>query len=636
VSPWRLDEEIVRELHRAQIAGRPGILAILTVAELDQLRSRLGDRAEQAITELVDELVAIGAPVLEQHSARAEGGFYLLMPETDLVAGRDRLGRLSQAIARTLIDVDGEQIRVTPVVGHAAFAAAGTADELRHHAAVAVRSAELHLDLIPVEFSPDLPAPSEPRTPVAGPSSGKEPARSARIERWGIGLQIAFTLALLLLLPFISYVAVWYGGFDLTAITYPLVAVALLGTAATIWAESFQAVGAVQPPAAIGPPPPASAIVAAYLPNEAATILATVMNLLTQDYPGRLQVILAYNTPQHLPVEDRLAEIAARDPRLLLLRVEGSTSKAQNVNAALRYVHGEFVGVFDADHHPEPGSFLRAWQWLSNGQDVVQGHCVVRNGGSSRISRLVAVEFESIYAVSHPGRARLHGFGIFGGSNGYWRSESLRQIRMQGAMLTEDIDSSMRSLLDGFHIVSDPGLISTELAPTTLSALWNQRMRWAQGWTQTAQRHLRPALRSDKLSLRQKLGAAFLLGWTQIVPWVTIQVIPILAFTAWRDGGVGRVDLLVPTFVLLSLFTFTVGPAQAVFAYVLGDPRIRRHGLWFWVYAVHSLVWFAEFKNLISRVAQLKELVGERQWRVTPRAQETTGVRAENDHQRTG
>ena len=41
-----------------------------------------------------------------------------------------------------------------------------------------------------------------------------------------------------------------------------------------------------------------------------------------------------------------------------------------------RHVRGEFVGVFDADHHPEPGAFQRAWRWLaSTGTDVVQGHC---------------------------------------------------------------------------------------------------------------------------------------------------------------------------------------------------------------------------------------------------------------------
>ena len=100
---------------------------------------------------------------------------------------------------------------------------------------------------------------------------------------------------------------------------------------------------------------------------------------------------------------------------------------------------------------------------------------------------------------------------------------------------------------------------------------------------------------------------------------MTIQVIPILAFNAWHDGGLGHLDWLIPLFVLLSVFTLTVGVAQTVFAYVLGDPSIRRHPGWFVLYAIHSTLWFGEFKNVIARVAHLKELTGDRQWRITPR-----------------
>lgn len=83
----------------------------------------------------------------------------------------------------------------------------------------------------------------------------------------------------------------------------------------------------------------------------------------------------------------------------------------------------------------------------------------------------MAVEFETIYSVSHPGRQRLHDFGIFGGSNGYWRTDLLRSIRMRGSMLTEDIDSALRVVERGGRIVSDPFLVTRELAPTTLKAL---------------------------------------------------------------------------------------------------------------------------------------------------------------------
>lgn len=61
-------------------------------------------------------------------------------------------------------------------------------------------------------------------------------------------------------------------------------------------------------------------------------------------------------------------------------RVAKSTSKAENINVALAKARSAFVGIFDADHHPEPESFIRAWRWLSNGYDVVQGHNVICNG----------------------------------------------------------------------------------------------------------------------------------------------------------------------------------------------------------------------------------------------------------------
>jgi cellulose synthase/poly-beta-1,6-N-acetylglucosamine synthase-like glycosyltransferase len=233
---------------------------------------------------------------------------------------------------------------------------------------------------------------------------------------------------------------------------------------------------------------------------------------------------------------------------------------------------------------------------------------------------MVAVEFEAIYAVSHPGRARLHGFGIFGGSNGYWRTELLRRIRMHGFMLTEDIDSSIRAVEAGCRIASDPHLVSRELAPTTLKALWNQRMRWAQGWFQVSLRHLLRAVRSPHLSRRQKLGFVHLLGWRELYPWLSVQMFPIVVYWAWRHGSLDRVDWLVPIFVLTSLFTFSTGPGQTLFAYLLADPQVRRERGWFVFYLVAASLFYTPYKNLIAVVAQLKELMRERQWKVTPRA----------------
>jgi cellulose synthase/poly-beta-1,6-N-acetylglucosamine synthase-like glycosyltransferase len=371
-------------------------------------------------------------------------------------------------------------------------------------------------------------------------------------------------------------------------------------------------------PDGVPPFPAATAIIAAYLPNESEVVVATVRQFLRIHYEGALQVILAYNTPHDLPVEETLRAVAAAEGgRLSLLRVDGSTSKAENVNAALNIATGEFVGVFDADHHPAHDAFTRAACWLMAGYDVVQGHCAVRNGHASRLSRTVAVEFESMYAITHPGRARMAGFGIFGGSNGYWRTSLLQRIQMRPTMLTEDIDSTIRALMQGARITADPGLLSYELAPVTLRPLVRQRLRWAQGWSQVARQHLGAALRSPALNSRQKIGMLYLFGWGEVYPWISLAVYSVLLFAVLHPGT--HMGLRYDTGYLLgAMIMFATGPVQAAFAYAVAEPEMRRRRGWF-IWYMLACSPYTEFKNALVRVALLKELLGEFRWHITPR-----------------
>ncbi|ABS01822.1 response regulator [Kineococcus radiotolerans] len=642
LSPSAMAAEVGREVERAGAGGRQGALAVLEVAELSPLRARFGARGE---AELALQVAAVlGAATTAVPGARLgraqDGRFLALLPDVAPDRVHELLAEASQEVVRRRVTVAGEALDLTPVTGWVALTdvvgaehpvdpdadprgAAGTGERAVALAATAAGAASMHLDLQPVRWTTQLGGVPVPAQAPAGPS---------RWRRWRSAVrtpfQVLLTLVVGVVVPFLVYVAVWrFTGIDLGPVAYLVVVGALVVTAGSIWVEGLLALDPVRPPAETGGPHPrASAIIAAYLPNEALTIVETVEAFLAQDYPGELQVVLAYNGPDRLPVEDALEAIAARDPRFVPLRVEGSTSKAQNVNAGLAVVSGEFVGVFDADHHPEPSSFRRAWRWLGGGYDVVQGHCVVRNGDASWVARTTAVEFESIYAVSHPGRARLHGFGVFGGSNGYWRTDLLRRTRMHGFMLTEDIDSSLRVVEAGGRIANDPALLSRELAPTTLKAVWNQRMRWAQGWFQVSLKHLPRAWGSPHLGLRQKLGMTFLLGWREVYPWISLQAYPVVAYLAWRSGGLQNLDWAVPLFVLTTLFTTSVGPGQTLTARRVAVPEIRRQRWWFLRYLFVSSFFYTEFKNVIARVAQIKEFTGEREWKVTPRSVVVAGA----------
>ncbi|MFH7243981.1 MAG: glycosyltransferase [Spirulina sp.] len=365
--------------------------------------------------------------------------------------------------------------------------------------------------------------------------------------------------------------------------------------------------------------PVVSVVIAAYLPNEQDIIEETLLHWLTQvDSPAAgWEVILAYNTPTWLPVEHRLQRLARRYPALVLLPVEGSHSKAENLNAALGIVKGAMTCIFDADHHPAPDCLRRAWAWLATGQyDGVQGRNIIRNAQDNWITHLVAVEFECTYGVSHYGRSLLADTALFGGSNGYWRTTALRELGFSATRLTEDIDATVRGLLRGRRLVHDPAIITTELAPNQLRGLWLQRQRWSQGWLEVAGLYLGRVARSPHLDPVQKGYWLLMLLFSQGFYLLVWQVVPMMfsIHLSISDRDVVFENLNLAMMGLLALSTL-LQVALAMRFRPASSSYSRRHGLF---YCLLSPVYFW-FKVAIGMVALYNHLCGSRVWHVTAR-----------------
>lgn len=455
--------------------------------------------------------------------------------------------------------------------------------------------------------------------------------RYARLTRRSqMTVDIVAHLILPFVVGFVVYVPVELFLPALLSWWYIALVAALLATSLLISVECARACRFPDPPADEVPAdelPTIGIVVAAYLVNEAETIMESLHHQLSVDYPvDKLVVVCAYNTPRPLPVEAELAELAAEDPRFIALCVEGSTSKAENVNAALDYLNGhvDVIGFFDADHHPHPSVPRRVARWLGNAAgsqryDVVQGQCMIRNADDSFVSATVAAEFAMMYAVSHPGRTAVNGFGIFGGSNGFWRTEMINRIGMSAEMLTEDIDATSRALLEGARIATDPRIVSTELAPVSWGQLWRQRMRWAQGWWEVTVRHTMPLLRSPLLSEQQKRGVVFLYVWRIVHPWLATQMWPLMAALLLVGGRQARHGWGVPIFLLTTALTMGMPMLQALVAQRLAPPGLRERSRIFWRFGLVSVLFYSEFKAIINRAAVVRDLFGVHQWTVTPR-----------------
>ena len=77
---------------------------------------------------------------------------------------------------------------------------------------------------------------------------------------------------------------------------------------------------------------------------------------------------------------------------------------------------------------------------------------------------------------------------------------------------------------------------------------------------------------------------------------------------------------------LLTLFVTASGPLQTLAAWRLAAPEVRRHKRWFVGAAFANLFFYTELKNIVNRVAQLKQLRGEHRWVVTPRSADSSGT----------
>lgn len=364
------------------------------------------------------------------------------------------------------------------------------------------------------------------------------------------------------------------------------------------------------------PLPRCSILIAAYLPNEQDIILETLTYILDRvhrPYAG-LEIILGYNTPVDLPIEDELRHLANRHPELRLLRVKGSRSKAENLNAALKIVTGEIVCILDADHHPCPDGFVRAWHWFNQGYDVVQGRNIIRNHTQNFLTRAIAIEFESTYGISHAARFLLTDSAIFAGSNGYWRTSVLKKIRFDARMMTEDIDASLKMMSSGYRLLHDCRIIATELAPENLLSLWFQRKRWTQGWMEVSSKYHPRIWRSSKFTLRQKLYWMWVLSYSNPYLFTPLQIGSIQIFLMlnlgylsfsnsyflWLIAGLGFVVCVYQTLVTAKIAAF-------------------RYPILEYVKYLFLLVPFQTIKTLIAIVCLYDSVQGNRQWWITPR-----------------
>jgi len=377
-------------------------------------------------------------------------------------------------------------------------------------------------------------------------------------------------------------------------------------------------------------------IVPAFIINEIFVIEKTLQTILSSKIENnQMEILISYNgSTIGKELLDRFLQTIVRDLTskyqipISAIPAPNSKSKADNVNMAIDYILNrdqplpDVVFLFDADHQPNLNCIQQGINYLYQGNyDVVQGRNIIQYS-KSLFDRLVAVEFDQIYAVEHSAMDIFRGFAIFGGSNAVWRFDALDDIRMKNNRLTEDIDSSFRALRKGYRIGYFRDMISWEQAPFFPSGLFWQRLRWAQGWFECSLIHTRFAFDPRSKfrgnfyrNMQNRLSIVLMLICRDLYYYIAAQSLP--------SGLIGLLktqefDALFSLLVCLTISIFIFPFFTVLLTMLIAKKQSKISVKYYFIYCLFA-PFYELFKYHVVILSHARTFLLLKKWKITDR-----------------
>jgi biofilm PGA synthesis N-glycosyltransferase PgaC len=314
--------------------------------------------------------------------------------------------------------------------------------------------------------------------------------------------------------------------------------------------------------------------------NEEEIIEETIANLDQQTYPN-LEII-AVNDGSSDRTGELLDKAAGDYQRLRVVQLTNNQGKATALRTAHAATAAEYVIVVDADVMLEPDVAVRMVHRLEANPRLgaVTGNPRIRNRGSL-LGRIQAGEFSSIIGMIKRAQS-VYGrlFTVSGCIAGFRHSAIQDAGYWSVDMATEDVDISWRLQLKGWFVQYEPSAICWVLMPETLSGLWKQRLRWAQGGAEVLLRYSPKLFRSSSIWMWPIYIESLLsILWSFLICIVLVLFVADVLFP--MPESFNALHALWPSSAIIICTTFIL---QSIFAMII-DSRYERktYTLIFWM-----------------------------------------------------
>jgi cellulose synthase/poly-beta-1,6-N-acetylglucosamine synthase-like glycosyltransferase len=217
----------------------------------------------------------------------------------------------------------------------------------------------------------------------------------------------------------------------------------------------------------------------------------------------------------------------------ILRRGDRKGFKAGNLAFGLNHSDAPFVAVLDADFVPPPDFLRRTVPALlaDSGLAFVQSRWGHANRNANWLTRVQGLLLDSHFAVEQEARYRAGLPLSFNGSAGVWNRTAIEQGGgWTGDTLTEDLDLSMRCMMQGWRGAMVSDLIVPGELPQTAAAWRAQQARWTKGHAQVARKLLpqiwtstMPFWKKAAMTLQMCQFAFYMLAFTSAVISLTLM-----------------------------------------------------------------------------------------------------------------
>ncbi len=210
------------------------------------------------------------------------------------------------------------------------------------------------------------------------------------------------------------------------------------------------------------------------------------------------------------------------------------------------------IAIFDADNIVHPEFLNEMNKKLKTGAKIVQGYIDSKNPFDSWISAAYTISFWSINKLFQYSRENLGLSCQLCGTGFVIDTNVLKEIGWQATCLTEDMEFTMRVVLNDYKVQYASGAIVYDEKPLTFSQSWKQRIRWMQGHADVASRFVLPLL---KKAVKERKWAPvdcavyllqpvriLVMGFITLMCWIQ---------TAYPTGDIGffQISYIVPPVV---------------------------------------------------------------------------------------